>query len=445
MSSDTALHVENRPTTEARSRRALAARRAGRAERPAAPGSWAAWRASARSPVDRQPSASRHEQAVVDEHRRAPRRTAGCHRRRRRSASRASAADRAAEQALDSVVPLVRRERLEQEQRRVGLGRPPSRARRSSSSGRAAQTSSTGAVARPVTRCSTRSRKRRLGPVDVVEHDDERPARRASASRSCARAQNVSSSAAAAGRQAEQRRQPARIRSRPSAASSVAIAARGLGESSSSIPAAARSDLRDRPERDALAVGQAAAPRAPCLAAAPRQRTPPSAASCRRRPAPSTVTTRADPRPRARQASEQAPSSRSRRRAGRRAAGVSPAAPARRRAGGTPAPAADLPLSASGSTGSTVDRVRERGLACLTDQDLARRRRLLQARGDIHRVAGHERLRARRVAGHDLAGVDPIRGRSTPCRWRRLDAHGRAPSTSRMSAAARTARSASSS
>ena len=53
------------------------------------------------------------------------------------------------------------------------------------------------------------------------------------------------------------------------------------------------------------------------------------------------------------------------------------------------------------------DRVAHEPEGRLPDQDLARGGGLLEAGGDVDRVAGHERLPGRALSGHDLAGVDP--------------------------------------
>ena len=53
------------------------------------------------------------------------------------------------------------------------------------------------------------------------------------------------------------------------------------------------------------------------------------------------------------------------------------------------------------------DRVAHEAEGRLPDQDLARGGGLLEAGGDVDRVAGHERLPGRALSGHDLAGVDP--------------------------------------
>ena len=54
-----------------------------------------------------------------------------------------------------------------------------------------------------------------------------------------------------------------------------------------------------------------------------------------------------------------------------------------------------------------ADPVLDEPVGLLAKQDLARLRRLLQARGDVERVAASDRLPRRRVADDDFAGVDP--------------------------------------
>ena len=61
-----------------------------------------------------------------------------------------------------------------------------------------------------------------------------------------------------------------------------------------------------------------------------------------------------------------------------------------------------FPFSSSGSTGSTVTASRTSESVVGADQDLARRRRLLEPGGDVDGIARDERLA---LAGHDLARV----------------------------------------
>ena len=64
--------------------------------------------------------------------------------------------------------------------------------------------------------------------------------------------------------------------------------------------------------------------------------------------------------------------------------------------GSTPGPRSALPFSSSGSTGSASTASRTQAVRRLAEQHLARRGVLLEARGDVHGVAGHERLARRR-------------------------------------------------
>src|SRR5581483_5436672 len=62
-----------------------------------------------------------------------------------------------------------------------------------------------------------------------------------------------------------------------------------------------------------------------------------------------------------------------------------------------------LPLELERLDRLDLDRVARERERLRTEQDLARRRRLLQARGDVDRVAGGEAFPG---AGHNLAGMD---------------------------------------
>ena len=55
--------------------------------------------------------------------------------------------------------------------------------------------------------------------------------------------------------------------------------------------------------------------------------------------------------------------------------------------------------------GLDLDGVFHEPVGALADQHLARGRRLLEPRGDVHRVSGDEPLPARGIAGDDLARV----------------------------------------
>ena len=124
----------------------------------------------------------------------------------------------------------------------VAFTLPPAQpGRRSSSSGRAMQSSRIGASRERSATCSTRSRNVSSAPVDVVEDADQRPLGGA-ASSSLRKAQAISS---ARGRQLARRRGATRI---------ACSRCSGPADAGSCL-----SDLDHRPVGDALAVGQAAA------------------------------------------------------------------------------------------------------------------------------------------------------------------------------------------
>ena len=145
--------------------------------------------------------------------------------------------------------------------------------------------------------------------------------------------------------------------------------------------------LRDRPEGDALAVGQAAPAQHLRRGLRPVDELARAGASCRSRPAPTTVTSAASDRRRSPPGLEQRASSRSRPTSGasnrRDDARLASATSTRRQAGTGSA----LPLSSSGSTASTVDGVAHEPERRLAEQDLAGRGGLLEARRDVDRVA----------------------------------------------------------
>ena len=186
------------------------------------------------------------------------------------------------------------------------------------------------------------------------------------------------------------------------------------------IPAASISDRRDRPERDALAVGQAAALH-----------------DRRARPEPRRELGGQARLPDAGRAHDGDELARPRRRHAREAPledgelalaaderRVEPAAPA-------PAPGDDLeqrhagtgsalPLSSSGPTGSADHGVAHEPVGRLADEDLAGLGRLLEPRGDVDRVADDERLAA--LPG-SAASTSPV---LTPVRTCQRDAPRRA-------------------
>jgi hypothetical protein len=70
-----------------------------------------------------------------------------------------------------------------------------------------------------------------------------------------------------------------------------------------------------------------------------------------------------------------------------------------------------LALEVERLDGRDLDGILHEPVRALAQQDLAWSRGLLEASGDVHRVAGHQALAARRIAGDDLARVhtDPRR------------------------------------
>jgi hypothetical protein len=64
-----------------------------------------------------------------------------------------------------------------------------------------------------------------------------------------------------------------------------------------------------------------------------------------------------------------------------------------------------LALQVERLDGDDLDGVLHEPLRALAQQDLARGRGLLEAGGDVHRVAGHQALTARWIPGDDFAGV----------------------------------------
>ena len=157
-------------------------------------------------------------------------------------------------------------------------------------------------------------------------------------------------------------------------------------------------DLGQRPERDALAVGKAAPAQRRCAVAARSAGTPAAAGTSRRPPAPNTVTSwQARSRSAALESARRGPpalgSADDRRVEPSRHAVV---AARRRIQSGRPEPRSALPLSSSGSTGSTSTASRTRRYVGSPIRISHGRRALLEPRGDVHRVAGDEPLTRRR-------------------------------------------------
>ena len=68
--------------------------------------------------------------------------------------------------------------------------------------------------------------------------------------------------------------------------------------------------------------------------------------------------------------------------------------------------AARLSLCINGASGAELERAACQRHGALPDADLVRLGALLQASGDVHRIAGHERAARTRRADDDLARVD---------------------------------------
>ena len=292
---------------------------------------------------------------------------------------------RRADEVLDQRRALVVGERLEQRRRRRSACRRPSRAARSSSSGRARQTSRIGASRAQSARCSTRSRN--VGSPQWMSSKTRTSGWPARAPRTSART--------AAKRSPRPRRRPpspivaghalARRVSAPCSPSRArAISARpaSSGESLSSSPTTSLTASSERPVRDALAVGQAA----PARRRAPR-RSSSSRNSCTSRdlptPArPSTVKSWQERSPtRLLEGVVQTSAARARGRPSARRAAVAP----RRR------------------TRLDVPRRRGRRSRPRTGDALPRRTRRRPAR----RVAARRFPCSRPPPRHDLAGADP--------------------------------------
>ena len=238
-------------------------------------------------------------------------------------------------------------------------------------------------------------------------------------------------------------RRPRRPRRRASRACARAVA----GASSSSIPAASRTISTQRPERDAArrTAGSGRGARAPSSATSGRTRaTQPRLADARLADDRDQRGTRCgDARARAPRRGGAARASRPT--SGASSAGATAAGRPRTASSRYAGTRSALPFSSSGSTASTSTRVAHEPVGRLADQDLDRGRGLLEPRGDVDGVAGDQPLAGGRVAGDHLAGVHagPVRQPHAPARARARRSAARARRC--ISAAARTARSASSS
>ena len=313
----------------------------------------------------------------------------------------------------------------------VAFGRAVAHAGRlSSRSGRARQSSRSGAPARSSATCSSRSSKRRLGPVDVVDDRDQRPVARERLEQLARRPRrSLPASAPPAERDRADDAVGDRASSTPATSASVAW----------SSAADLADDLAERPVGDALAVRKAAPD--DDRRVAPRRRRGTRATS-RDLPIPAAPTTVHELRhslaPRlARMRLAEPASSRDaadeRRVDPRARTRARPASTSSRRNAAT---GSALPFSSSGATASTSTA---RGRAACVSPPIRISPgcgRLLQPRGDVDRVAGDERLAA------SPATTSPV---LMPIRARDSSAELASAADSRISTAARTARSASSS
>ena len=300
---------------------------------------------------------------------------------------------------VDQRLALVFAERLEQERRRVELAAAPVGSRVEELGPRDAEEEDR-RVARQVGDVLDEIDEHRLRPLQVVDDDDLRPLGRARLEQPA-------------------EREPAS----PS----------GRRDDGLRLDAERDQDLDERPVRDPLAVREAAAAQDVCRVADAFEEVGDEArladaGRAEEREEPARAARRRRPRSRARGAGARARVRRAAPPDGGRAALL---ARAPRGAGGLDR--LGFPFSASGSTASTRTASRTSARVSAPMNDLARRRGLLEPRGDVDRVAGDERLAL--SADDDLAGVD-----ADPCLEPVLRDRARASPTR-----ARTARSASSS
>ena len=161
--------------------------------------------------------------------------------------------------------------------------------RESSSSGRARQSDEHRGVADPVGEVLEQVEERRFGPMDVVEDDDQRASRREVLEAACAPPRRSPGRPASRGRgRAAPRGARGPARRRPLAGAGAEIFAPGLvGRIPLGDPGGVLEHGDDRPERDALAVGQAAALEHRRARRRAARGARPSAATCPRRRSPS--------------------------------------------------------------------------------------------------------------------------------------------------------------
>ena len=308
----------------------------------------------------------------------AARRTAGCPRRPRGSASASrSSSVSAAEELVDQLVGLVVRRAARA--RSVGVPcRTPGRAL-VDSSGRARQRRSSGASRVQSTRCSSRSSS--VGSAQWMSSTTSASgcsrARRSSALRTAQKTPPARSE-----RRAPRRAPSSAPRRGEDLASGQYVMPSPYGGSGRRARVASPRERRRRPRaasRDLPIPGG------------------PSTVTSRHRRSETALVERGPHASRARRAG---------RRAARRAAARSAARPRRRARGWYAGTRLGLPLQRKRLDALDLDRVageRERPLA---EQDLARAGRLLEPGGDVDRVAGRQPLAGVSLSGHDLAGVD---------------------------------------
>ncbi len=395
-----------RPVRRARVR----GRAARRAERPARPGPSAEPRAcrDRRAPPSRGrcPAASGPRRGAVP---RTPRRRAACPRPRRGSGAGGRPARRR-HRAIRRAVRLPgRRFRAARGGSTLAFGRPAAQlGRSSSSSGRAVATTSSGASVAKSTAYSMRSSRVGLGPMEILDHDQEGPPTGDGFEQPADGPEQLLLGGGL-GRQADGAADPdgEDIGVAFAREQALDLRSRGVGPVALVDPSGSVDDLADRPVGDPVAVAQAVPdedcgiPRAigqefghqAALADARRgnegeKGRPPFGA--RRRPGPLQC-----------QELEIAPDERR----------VRPATAAdHARITASRRPRLDrsaLALDLEGDRRPELDRVADEGDGRLPEEDVSDRGGSLQPRGDVDRIAGHERPALGRLAGDDLAGIDP--------------------------------------
>ena len=330
---------------------------------------------------------------------------AGSPRRSRRSSAGVSSDSGAASPIeLPTSASCVAGERGRASSRRSWPARKSGRS--SSSSSRARQSTRIGASRLCATRCSTRSSSARLRPVQVVEDEHERALAGERLEQAAERPGDLA-------RRGTSLARPERGDARSATRSASSLAGDERPDRLAALaPIALADDLGERPVRDPLAVGEAAAARAPS------PRSPRRAASSRASrdlPIPGGPSSGDEP------AAPRRPDPRERPRAAARARGSRPTSgtssrrsrPARR---GYVEPATPAPAGAPSAELERARRARVRDEPCgaLADHDLARRGRLLEPRGDADRRRHVHR--AGLSPASDLARLDPDARHASPRR-----------------------------